>query len=147
MIRPESGDSSQTLFRLMMLALVTLLGCIALGVWGFDSKQGGLAALGEFVSGMVNPILTFLTFLGLLWTVILQGSVHAGFDVALGDLREWHMLRTWCRSCSHHATVKPAGLIERYRKGALFSPVERALCTNCDRGGPVRLEIHKLPRN
>lgn len=72
MIRPESGDSSQTLFRLMMLALVTLLGCIAIGLWGFDSKQGGLAALGEFVGGMVNPILTFLTFLGLLWTVILQ---------------------------------------------------------------------------
>ncbi|WP_136620849.1 MULTISPECIES: hypothetical protein [Mesorhizobium] len=79
---------------------------------------------------------------------IIDGSVHAGLDVALGDLREWHVLRAWCRSCSHHATVKPAGLIERYVKGALFSSVERALfCTSCDRGGPVRLEIHKLPRN
>ncbi|RWP51276.1 MAG: hypothetical protein EOR05_03815 [Mesorhizobium sp.] len=79
---------------------------------------------------------------------IIDGSVHAGLDVALGDLREWHVLRAWCRSCSHHATVKPAGLIERYGKDALFSSVERALfCTSCDRGGPVRLEIHKLPRN
>ncbi|MER8565072.1 hypothetical protein NKH85_07205 [Mesorhizobium sp. M0924] len=31
--------------------------------------------------------------------------------------------------------MKLAGLIERYRKGALFSSVERALCTNCDRAG------------
>ncbi|MER8517247.1 hypothetical protein NKH47_30610 [Mesorhizobium sp. M1060] len=79
---------------------------------------------------------------------IIDGSVHAALDVALGDLREWHVLRAWCRSCSHHATVKPAGLIERYGKGALLSSVERALfCTSCDRGGPVRLEIHKLLRN
>ncbi|MER9920902.1 MULTISPECIES: hypothetical protein [unclassified Mesorhizobium] len=79
---------------------------------------------------------------------IVDGSVHAGLDVALGDLREWHTLRAWCKNCSHYAEVKPAGLIRRYGKGALFSSVERALfCTSCDRGGPVRLEIHKLPRN
>ncbi|MER9064252.1 hypothetical protein NKI54_19870 [Mesorhizobium sp. M0663] len=80
--------------------------------------------------------------------VIVEGSVHAGLDVSLGDLREWHKLRAWCKNCSHHAEVKPAGLIRRYGKDALFSTVERGLfCTSCDRGGPVRLEIHKLPRN
>ncbi|MES0179674.1 hypothetical protein NKJ86_13885 [Mesorhizobium sp. M0025] len=79
---------------------------------------------------------------------IVDGSVHAGLDVALGDLREWHTLRAWCKNCSHHAEVKPTVLIRRYGKGALFSSVERALfCTSCDRSGPVRLEIHKLPRN
>lgn len=79
---------------------------------------------------------------------IIDGSVHAGLDVALGDLREWHTLRASCVRCSHHAEIKPAGLIKRYGKDALFSSVERALfCTSCDRGGPVRLEIHKLPRN
>ncbi len=79
---------------------------------------------------------------------IVNGSIHAGLDVALGDLREWHTLRAWCTKCSHHAEVKAAGLIQRYGKSALFSSVERALfCTSCDRGGPVRLEIHKLPRN
>ncbi|AZO55690.1 hypothetical protein EJ077_21350 [Mesorhizobium sp. M8A.F.Ca.ET.057.01.1.1] len=46
--------------------------------------------------------------------------------------------------CSHHA----GRVIRRYGKGALFSTVEWALfCTSCERGGPVRLEIHKLPRN
>lgn len=79
---------------------------------------------------------------------IIDGSVHAGLDVALCDLREWHRLRAWCKNCSHHAEVTPAALIRRYGKDALFSTVERALfCTSCDRGGPVRLEIHKLPRN
>ncbi|WP_258591714.1 hypothetical protein [Mesorhizobium sp. AR07] len=78
--------------------------------------------------------------------MIVDGSIHAGLDVSLGDLREWHSLRAWCKNCSHHAEVKPAGLIRRYGKGALFSSVERALfCTSCDRGGPVRLEIHSCP--
>ncbi|TPL79779.1 hypothetical protein FJ941_19740 [Mesorhizobium sp. B2-3-13] len=79
---------------------------------------------------------------------IVDGSIHAGLDVSLGDLRKWHKLRAWCKTCSHHAEVKAAALIGRYGKAALFSTVEPALlCTNCDRGGPVRLEIHKLPRN
>lgn len=78
---------------------------------------------------------------------IVDGSIHAGLDVALGDLRSWHTLRAWCKNCSHHAQVKPEALIRRYGKGALFSSVERALfCTSCDRGGPVRLEILSLPR-
>ncbi|WP_245525431.1 MULTISPECIES: hypothetical protein [unclassified Mesorhizobium] len=41
---------------------------------------------------------------------IVDGSVHAGLDVALGDLREWHTLRAWCKNCSHHAEVKAAEL-------------------------------------
>ncbi|WP_246673023.1 MULTISPECIES: hypothetical protein [unclassified Mesorhizobium] len=46
---------------------------------------------------------------------IVNGSVHAGLDVSLGDLREWHMLRAWCKNCSHHAEIEPAGLIRRQR--------------------------------
>ncbi|CDX18160.1 hypothetical protein MPLB_1700043 [Mesorhizobium sp. ORS 3324] len=50
--------------------------------------------------------------------------------------------------CSHHAEVKPATLIWRYGQGALFSTLERRkLCTSCDRGGPMRLEIHNQSRN
>lgn len=55
---------------------------------------------------------------------IAEGSKHAGPDVSLGDLREWHALRAWCRNCSHHAEVRSAALIRRYGKGALFSTVE-----------------------
>ncbi|BCG83874.1 MULTISPECIES: hypothetical protein [Mesorhizobium] len=79
---------------------------------------------------------------------IIDGSIHAGLDVALGDLRSWHTLRAWCTKCSHHAMVKPEGLIRRYGRDALFSTVERALfCTSCKKGGPVRMEIHSMPRN
>ncbi|ESX48814.1 hypothetical protein X762_10955 [Mesorhizobium sp. LSHC426A00] len=78
---------------------------------------------------------------------IVDGSIHAGLDVALGDLRSWHTLRAWCKNCSHHAPVKPEALIRRYGKGALFSSVERALfCTSCNKGGPVSLEIFSMPR-
>ncbi|TRC91145.1 hypothetical protein FJV80_04280 [Mesorhizobium sp. WSM4310] len=78
---------------------------------------------------------------------IVDGSIHAGLAVALGDLRNWHALRAWCKNCSHHAQVKPEALIRRYGKGALFSSVERALfCTSCNRGGPVRLEILSMQR-
>lgn len=78
---------------------------------------------------------------------IVDGSIHAGLDVALADLRSWHTLRAWCKNCSHHAQVKPEALIRRYGRGALFSSVERALfCTGCERGGPVRLEIVSAPR-
>lgn len=31
---------------------------------------------------------------------IIEGSIHAGPDVSLGDLKEWHTLRAWCRNCS-----------------------------------------------
>lgn len=56
---------------------------------------------------------------------------------------------TWPGSRFHDMpTASYAGLIKRYGKDALFSSVERALlCTSCDRGGPVRLEVHSLPRN
>ena len=64
---------------------------------------------------------------------IVDGSVHAGLDVSLGDLREWHALRAWWKNCSHHAEVKAADLIRRYGKDALFSTIEKALlCTSCD---------------
>ncbi|TPL80656.1 hypothetical protein [Mesorhizobium sp. B2-3-12] len=80
--------------------------------------------------------------------MIIEGGIHVGLDVALGDLREWHELRARCKSCSHQAQVKPSGLIRRYGSGALLRSVERALfCTGCDRGGPVQIEIHRLPRN
>ncbi|TPK72210.1 hypothetical protein FJ930_13015 [Mesorhizobium sp. B2-4-15] len=76
---------------------------------------------------------------------IIDGSIHAGLDVALGDLRSWHTLRARCTKCSHHAMIKPDGLIRRYGKDAFFSSVERALfCTSCNKGGPVRLEIHNV---
>ncbi|WP_287363332.1 hypothetical protein [Mesorhizobium sp.] len=52
---------------------------------------------------------------------IVEGSIHAGLDVSLSDLREWHRLRASCRNCSHHAEVKAPALIRRYGRDALFS--------------------------
>lgn len=47
---------------------------------------------------------------------IIDGNIHPGLDVALGDLRSWHVLRAQSINCSHRAEVKPEGLIRRYGK-------------------------------
>lgn len=52
---------------------------------------------------------------------IIDGRVHAGLDVALGDLRSWHTLRAWCTKCSHHAMVRPRRADPAVRQG---SPVQ-----------------------
>ncbi len=78
---------------------------------------------------------------------IVSGSNQAGLDVSLGDLREWHVLRASCRTCKHYAQIQSDGLIKRYGHGALLGSVEKSLfCTSCKKGGPVQLEVHKLPR-
>jgi hypothetical protein len=70
-----------------------------------------------------------------------DGSIHAGLDVALGDLRSWHTLLTWCTKCSH-ATVKPQGPIRRYSRHALFSSVERALFYTSDQTAHPLFSFH-----
>ncbi|ESZ05792.1 hypothetical protein [Mesorhizobium sp. L48C026A00] len=78
---------------------------------------------------------------------IIDGSVHAGLDVALGDLREWHVLRAWRRSCSHHATVKPAGLIKRYGKGALSERFFARVVTGAGLSGWKFTSCHAIERS
>jgi hypothetical protein len=96
--------------------------------------------------GTRPPLRSLITFDGA--AVMPSTSIRKTEYDPESDLREWHMLRAWCRNCSHHAEVKAPALIRGYGRDALFSTVERALfCTSCERGGPVRLEIHKLPRN
>lgn len=66
-----SGDkTSRNLFRLFQLAIffvgvVFLINLFAIG-------QSSFGEWGDFFGGVLNPLLTFLTFLGLLITIILQ---------------------------------------------------------------------------
>jgi hypothetical protein len=78
---------------------------------------------------------------------IVDGSIHAGLDVALGDLRSWHTLRALAQGLLASCQDEAEAIVRRYGKDALFSSVERALfCTGCCSGGPVRLEILSMPR-
>ena len=78
---------------------------------------------------------------------IVDGSVHAGLDATLRDLRHWHTLRAWCTACTHHSPMDPAMLKRRFGADVLFSTIESKLtCSKC-RKGPVRLEVHSMSRD
>lgn len=56
-----TGDkTSRNLFRLFQIAIFFVIGKSSFGEWG------------DFFGGVLNPLLAFLTFLGLLITIILQ---------------------------------------------------------------------------
>ncbi|PBB65965.1 hypothetical protein CK228_24865 [Mesorhizobium sp. WSM4312] len=58
-----------------------------------------------------------------------------------------HYPRTFSSRRPRARFITRCGICD-YSIGILFSSGERALfCTNCDGGGPVRLEVHSLPPN
>ncbi|WP_063292816.1 MULTISPECIES: putative phage abortive infection protein [unclassified Pseudovibrio] len=70
-LTPEAESSHNSLFTLFVfaasiLAVVFLTACII----AFLGKDAG--SFGDFFGGVVNPLLTFLTFMGLLLTIVLQ---------------------------------------------------------------------------
>ncbi|WP_258121945.1 hypothetical protein [Mesorhizobium onobrychidis] len=52
---------------------------------------------------------------------IIEGSVHAGLDVALGDLREWHVLRG--------LGADPVRTMQRLSQPASLNAMAKALCS------------------
>ncbi|MDP9808307.1 putative membrane protein [Rhizobium tibeticum] len=76
-IEPQEGDSRKTLTGLAYVVLLTMGLVFFYGVTrDWDEKK--LGTLGDFLGGTLNPLLTFLTFVGLILTIILQQrEVHA----------------------------------------------------------------------
>jgi len=65
-----SNDTNEnTLFSLFKTAL---LGIVIVFVFNLLFNREGFGAWGDFFGGVLNPILTFLTFMGLLMTIVLQ---------------------------------------------------------------------------
>lgn len=76
-LNPKTGDSRGT-FGLMMIVVFFVMAAVVF--IGFATKWDGynLGTLGDFMGGTLNPVLTFLTFIGLLFTIILQQKeLHA----------------------------------------------------------------------
>lgn len=59
-----------TLFKLALIAVVTLLAIDLLSIK--IEKNPSFGTFGDFFGGVLNPILTFLMFMGLLITIVLQ---------------------------------------------------------------------------
>ena len=67
----EGQRSTPGLFYLFLFAaLLTIIVFVVATVWRGSAAQMG--PFGDFIGGTLNPLLTFLTFMGLLVTIVLQ---------------------------------------------------------------------------
>lgn len=64
--------TSRNLFKLFQFALYAIVIVFIINL--FSIGKSGFGEWGDFFGGVLNPILTFLTFMGLLITIILQQS-------------------------------------------------------------------------
>ncbi|MEY4590486.1 MAG: hypothetical protein RL497_2562 [Pseudomonadota bacterium] len=69
----SNDNTSRNLFRLFQFAAYsTLIILCANLISAYKDLGDKFGPFGDFFGGMLNPILTFLTFMGLLVTIILQ---------------------------------------------------------------------------
>jgi hypothetical protein len=68
----ENNVLSKALFNLMFYALCVVLFLFVVDVWLVNNHEGVAGIFGDFFGGVLNPILTFLTFLGLIVTIVVQ---------------------------------------------------------------------------
>ncbi len=74
-VRPKNRDSTTSLYWLFVAGLIVLVAVLGLALYLEAWRSGNdltLGTFGDFVGGVVNPVLTFLTFMGLLITILLQ---------------------------------------------------------------------------
>ncbi|MGE1094742.1 putative phage abortive infection protein [Pseudomonas zeae] len=68
----ENNVLSRALFNLMFYALCVVVALFFVDVWLVNNHEGVAGIFGDFFGGVLNPILTFLTFLGLIVTIVVQ---------------------------------------------------------------------------
>jgi len=70
------------------------------------------------------------------------------YDVRLGDLQPWHVLRIKCFQCRYRALVSPAPLLARFgRLQKIVDIEERFACTECGNRGGNSFAVCRLDRN
>ncbi len=70
LVSPRERNSIRSLFRLFQTATVAVVSVFAINL--IPAKGKGFGEWGDFFGGVLNPLLTFLTFMGLLITIIIQ---------------------------------------------------------------------------
>ncbi|MCQ2005855.1 putative phage abortive infection protein [Rhizobium sp. NRK18] len=72
-LEPDNENSKSNLFHLFLIAgaFCIVIVATALVIIHFDAGSAG-GTFGDFIGGTLNPILTFLTFMALLITIVLQ---------------------------------------------------------------------------
>ncbi len=72
LIVSKKNNTSKSLFRLFQVALYAATIVFLVNLLSLFSNTTSFGTWGDFFGGVLNPILTFLTFMGLLITIILQ---------------------------------------------------------------------------
>ena len=67
-----NDKTSRNLFRLFQIAFYAVIIVFVVNLFSLLNKDTSYGTWGDFFGGVLNPILTFLTFMGLLITIILQ---------------------------------------------------------------------------
>ncbi|MER9643395.1 MULTISPECIES: putative phage abortive infection protein [unclassified Mesorhizobium] len=74
-VAPKAGDSAHGFYKILVVSVLIVAGIFIFGYAKLD-KAETLAWFGDFVGGVIGPVLTFLTFVGLLVTIILQQNAN-----------------------------------------------------------------------
>ncbi len=72
MMEPQNGDSRGALFVFTLIALSFMAAMFVIAIVAQMHTEGGLGTFGDFFGGILNPIFSFLTFVGLLITIVMQ---------------------------------------------------------------------------
>lgn len=68
----ESNLLTKALFNLIVVAVSVIAALFGVDVWLVSHHGDTAGVFGDFFGGVLNPILTFLTFLGLIITIVVQ---------------------------------------------------------------------------
>lgn len=71
MVGSKENSMTKSLYNLFLIALGMILFVLIINLI-FAYKHEGMGSWGDFFGGTLNPILTFLTFMGLLITIVIQ---------------------------------------------------------------------------
>jgi len=85
-VAPEKGDSRGVFTFFISLAFFAMGAVFVVGVHG-EWVEKNWGTFGDFLGGVLNPILTFLSFMALLFTIILQQREIHGAKQDAKDLQ------------------------------------------------------------
>ena len=68
----QHSNLIKPLFWMLIVAAVTALIVFIIDIWIHPKEASSLGTIGDFFGGVLNPIFTFLTFFGLIITIVIQ---------------------------------------------------------------------------
>lgn len=70
------------------------------------------------------------------------------YNVRLGDLKPWHVLKVKCLQCRHSAQVSPTPLLTRFGQHQRIADLEsRFACTECGNRAGNSFAVFRLDGN